>query len=109
MMKFIGLCHDAGAKIVVGSHTSAPFAAKGKAYVREAELLVQAGLSPLEVVTAATKTNAEFFGASRRLGTIEPGKLADLIIVDGDPSTAIGDIDKVDRVMLGGNWVSFAD
>ncbi|QDT07072.1 imidazolonepropionase [Rubripirellula lacrimiformis] len=105
MLRFTELCHQHGVKIVVGSHTAAPFAEQGKAYLREVELLVEAGMSPLEVITAATKTNSEFFGVQDRLGTIQPGKLADLILVDGFPDKTVQDLDNVSRVMLGGNWV----
>src|SRR6185503_21044508 len=50
LVRFVGLCHQAGAKVVVGSHTAAPFAAQGWAYQREMELLVESGLSPLETI-----------------------------------------------------------
>jgi imidazolonepropionase-like amidohydrolase len=104
MLKFVGLCHRAGAKVVVGSHTTAPHAEVGRAYQRELELLVEAGLSPLEAITAGTLYNAQFFGANNRLGSIEPGKLADLILVEGNPSRDIGAMKNVRRVMLNGVW-----
>ncbi len=104
MVRFAGMCHRAGARVVVGSHTSAQFAARGRAYQRELELLVQAGMSPLEVITAATLQNARFFGIADRLGTIELGKTADLLVVDGNPATDIAAMEKVHRVMLNGNW-----
>jgi imidazolonepropionase-like amidohydrolase len=104
MLKFVGLCHRAGAKVVVGSHTSAPHAETGRAYQRELELLVEAGLSPLEAITAGTLHNAQFFGIDGRLGSIEPGKLADLVLVEGDPSRDIGAMKEVRRVMLNGVW-----
>jgi imidazolonepropionase-like amidohydrolase len=104
MLKFTGLCHRAGARMVVGSHTSAPHAEVGRAFQREMELLVEAGLSPMEAIAAATTHNAQFFGIHERLGSIEPGKLADLILVEGDPSLDIHTIKNVRRVMLNGNW-----
>jgi len=52
---------------------------------RELELLVQAGLNPMQALQAATKTAADFLGKSREVGTLEAGKLADIIIVDGAP------------------------
>lgn len=105
MMQFITHCHKAGAKIVVGSHTRSPFADTGYAFQREMELLVDTGMTPLEVITAATKNGSEFFGIEERLGTLEPGKTADLILIEGDPSKDIGDMRNVSRVMLNGNWV----
>ncbi|HIG30679.1 MAG TPA: DUF1028 domain-containing protein [Verrucomicrobiales bacterium] len=105
MIKFVGLCRKAGAKIVVGSHTSAPFAESGRAYQRELELLVEAGLSPMEAIRSATQINAQFFGIDDRLGTIEIGKTADLTLVDGDPSQDIAAMRSVKHVMLNGIWV----
>ena len=109
MLEFLSKCHQAGARIVVGSHTSAPFAERGMAYFREMELLVECGMTPLEVITAGTRNNAQFFGIDDRLGTIEVGKLADLIIVDGDPAKDISAMRKVEDVMLNGRWVVKAE
>ena len=105
MMRFVGLCHDAGAKVVVGSHTHAPFAERGRAYQRELELLGDAGLTPLEVITAGTLHNAQFFGIEDRLGAVQAGKTADLILVDGDPSRDIAVMRNVKHVMLNGRWI----
>ena len=105
MMRFIDLCHEAGAKIVVGSHTRAPFAESGGAYQRELELLTEVGLTPLEAIRAGTLYNAQFFGIDDRLGTVEAGKTADLILIDGDPSMNIRVMRNIKHVMLNGIWV----
>jgi imidazolonepropionase-like amidohydrolase len=104
MLRFVGLCHQAGAKVVVGSHTSAPHAEVGRAYQRELELLVEAGLSPMQAITAGTLHNAQFFGIEDRLGSIQAGKLADLVLVEGDPSRDIGIMKNVRHVILNGLW-----
>lgn len=105
MIRFTGLCHQRGAKVVVGSHTSAPFAERGEAYQRELELLVQSGMTPLQAITAATLHNAKFLGIADRLGTLEAGKTADLIITRGDPSHDIKHMADVSHVMLNGMWI----
>ncbi len=105
MMQFISHCHAAGAKIVVGSHTRAPYADEGYAYLRELELLVQAGMSPMEALTAATRNGAEYLGIEDRLGTVEAGKTADLVLIKGDPTKDISDMRNVERVLLNGRWV----
>ena len=87
---------------MVGSHTHHPFATRGTAYQHEMELLLTCGMTSMEVLTAATIRNAEFFGAEDRLGSIEVGKVADLVLVEGDPSR---DIKAMNRVMLNGNWI----
>jgi len=104
MEEFVGLAHKAGAKIVVGSHSDVPHAKRGWAYQRELELLVESGLSPLEAITAGTLENARYFHIADRLGSVEKGKLADLILVEGDPSTNISDMRRIKRVMLNGIW-----
>jgi imidazolonepropionase-like amidohydrolase len=105
MMDFVGLAHRAGARIVVGSHSSVPHAERGWAYQRELELLVESGLRPLEAIAAGTIENARFFRVENRLGSVEAGKQADLVIVDGDPSADISAARRVKRVMLNGRWI----
>ncbi len=105
MLQFVRLCHRAGATIVVGSHSSVPKAERGWAYQREMELLVECGLTPREVITAATLNNARFFHTEARLGSIETGKFADLVLVDGDPLGDIATMRRVKRVMFNGQWV----
>ncbi len=106
MLRFVRLSHEAGAPVVVGSHTKVPFGEPGRAYQRELELLVELGMTPMEAITAGTLHGARFLGIADRLGTIEAGKTADLILVKGDPSRDIGVIGDVKRVMLNGTWVA---
>ena len=106
MLAFVGLCHRAGVRIVVGSHSTVPKARRGWAYQRELELLAECGLTPMETIAAATRSNADFFRVSARLGTIEPGKLADLVLLEGDPLKDIHGMRRVERVMLNGLWIT---
>ena len=105
MLKFVGMAKHAGAHIVTGSHSSVPHAERGWAYQRELELLVAGGLTPAEALVAATLENARFFRIADRLGSVEAGKLADLILIDGDPLKDIAAMRRVKRVMLNGEWV----
>ena len=104
MEAFVGLANKAGAKIVVGSHSDVPHAKRGWAYQRELELLVESGLTPMEAIVAGTLENARYFHISDRLGSIETGKLADLVLVDGDPLKDISNMRHIKRVMLNGVW-----
>jgi imidazolonepropionase-like amidohydrolase len=105
MLKFIGLAKKAGGRVVVGSHSGVPHAERGWAYQREMELLVESGLTPMDAIVAATTEQARFFRITERLGSIEAGKLADLILVEGDPLQDIRAMRNVNRVMLNGNWI----
>jgi len=108
MVKFVGQAKKGGVRIVVGSHSFVQYAETGFAYFREMELLQQAGLSPMEIIVAATMENARFFRIHDRLGSIEKGKLADIILVEGDPLKDIKDMRNIKRVMLNGVWISMA-
>ena len=104
MEAFVGLANKAGAKIVVGSHSDVPHAKRGWAYQRELELLVESGLTPMEALVAGTMENARYFHIADRLGSVEAGKLADLVLVEGDPSKDISNMRRIKRVMLNGVW-----
>jgi imidazolonepropionase-like amidohydrolase len=69
---------------------------------REVELLVEAGFTPLEAITIATKNGAQFLGDLDRVGTIAAGKRADLVVIRGDPSHKIEDIENVEIVFKDG-------
>lgn len=69
---------------------------------REVELLVEAGFTPVEAIRIQTENGARFLGESDRIGTIAPGKQADLVVIKGDPSKAIADIEKVETVFKDG-------
>ncbi len=72
--------------------------------VRELELLVQYGMSPVGALRAATSVNAGILHMGDHLGRIEPGYIADLIAVEGDPTASIGPLREVRLVMLGGRF-----
>jgi len=69
---------------------------------REVELLVEAGFTPLEAIHIATANGAEFLGESNQIGTIAPGKAADIVVIQGDPSANIKDIENVEIVFKDG-------
>src|SRR5436190_10326431 len=69
---------------------------------REVELLVEAGFTPVEAIHIATSNGAEFLGELDRIGTLAVGKLADIVVVQGDPSANIKDVEKVEIVFKDG-------
>lgn len=72
---------------------------------REFATLIAAGMTPMQAIQAGTRVNAELLGWDDRLGTIEPGKLADIIAVRDDPLTDIAELERVIFVMLNGEVV----
>ena len=104
MEAFVGVVKKSGGKIVVGSHSDVPHAKRGWAYQRELELLVESGLTPMEAIIAGTMENARYFRIDDRLGSVEVGKLADLVIVKGNPLENISNMRRIQRVMMNGLW-----
>jgi imidazolonepropionase-like amidohydrolase len=89
-----------GGRIVAG--TDAPINPYGLSLLMELENYAEAGLTPVEVLHSATTVSAEAMGVSADLGTIEPGKLADITFISGDPLKNIRDLRNVARVMKDG-------
>jgi imidazolonepropionase-like amidohydrolase len=105
MVKFTGMARRAGVRVVLGSHSGVPHAERGWAFARELELLVESGMTPMDAIVAGTLENARFFRVADRLGSIEAGKQADLLLVQGEPHREISAIRRVQRVMLNGLWI----
>ena len=74
-------------------------------YIRELKNFVAAGWTVPEALVAGTKTNSEILDMDDRLGTLAPGKLADVLVVDGKPDESLDDLAKVDLVIRDGYTV----
>lgn len=84
-MEFINEYKNRGGRVTVGSDSGYIYKIYGFGFIRELELLREAGFHPLEVIRSATLLGAEALGQADRIGSIEPGKLADLVIVEENP------------------------
>ncbi len=84
-MIFINEYKNRGGRITVGSDSGFIFQLYGFAYIRELELMREAGFHPLEVIRAATLNGAEALGVADKIGSVEVGKLADFVIIDENP------------------------
>jgi imidazolonepropionase-like amidohydrolase len=89
----------AGITIASGADSGTPFNLHGE-NLKELELLVGIGLSSMEALVAATRIAAQTVGLADRLGTIEPGKLADLIVVEGDPLKDIAVLQRKEKIVV---------
>lgn len=94
-----------GVPIAAGTDTPIGLGIPGYSLHEELELLVRAGLTAREALYAATVEPARFFGRHNEMGRIEPGMLADLVLLDADPLADIRNTRAIDRVMAAGAWV----
>ncbi|HZZ67681.1 MAG TPA: amidohydrolase family protein [Phenylobacterium sp.] len=92
--------HDAGGVVAMGTDQSS-----GPASQRELELLVASGIKPFDVLTIATHNGAVLLGKADKLGSVEPGKLADLLLLNADPTASIENVKKIAFVMKGGQII----
>jgi len=97
---------DQGVRIVLGTDGGPARGGDGAGTLKELEWMVRAGMSPHQVIQAGTRHAAELLGKLDELGTLEAGKLADLIMVDGDPLTDISVIHNIEVVIKGGKVVA---
>lgn len=97
---------DAGVKMAIGTDALYDFMKENPGlYFLEVERFVKNGYTEMEAIEAATRIGAEALGIENRLGTVEAGKTADLIVVDGDPLSDISELRNVIRVMQNGRFV----
>ena len=95
--------HRSGGLILLGSDAPQVFNVPGFSLHRELELMVASGLSPYEALQTGTTAPAEFFGLDA--GTVEPGKIADLVLLDGNPLADIANSRRVHGVIVRGRWL----
>ncbi len=98
---------ECGVPVVVGTDAGAALARFEEAINVELEVLVGAGWTPLEALDAGTIGSAVAIGRAKELGSLEPGKFADLVVVRGDPTHDITAVRQVERVMVGGRVVVY--
>jgi imidazolonepropionase-like amidohydrolase len=84
-MTFVNEYKNRGGRVTTGSDSGFIFQTYGFAYIRELELLRESGFHPLEVIRSATLYGAQALGVEKDLGSVEVGKLADLVIVEENP------------------------
>lgn len=98
--------HRAGAGLLLGSDSPQRFNVPGFSLHRELELYVESGLTPYEALLTGTVNPAAFFGTEAEAGTIEVGKVADILLLDENPLEDIRNSRRVHGTMVRGRWVS---
>ena len=107
--RLVALAKRAKTEILAGTDTGDPYVIPGAALHDELEQLVKAGLTPREALEAATLTPARFFETDKEMGAIEKGKLADMVLLDGDPLDDIRNVRKVQGVFTHGRFYARKD
>jgi hypothetical protein len=100
--EIVGAMQKAGVPILAGTDTGNPFCFPGFSLHDELALLVIAGLTPIEALRSATLNPAKFFGLDQTLGTIEQGKIADLVLLDANPLSDIRNTQRINAVVSNG-------
>lgn len=101
----VGPMRRAGVEFLAGTDVLNPYCFPGFSLHDELALLVNAGLTPMEALQAATLNPARFFGKERELGTVEKGKIADLVLLDANPLEDIRNTQKINAVMVRGKLI----
>jgi imidazolonepropionase-like amidohydrolase len=91
--------HAAGVKVAFGTDSGVSNHGEN---AREFVYMVEAGMTPMDAILSATRAGADLIGASDRIGSIQPGRFADLVAVAGNPLTDISELRRVTFVMKGG-------
>ena len=107
--RLIPMLARAGVPILAGSDVPGTRRVPGQSLVEELETLVSAGLTPLEAVRSATLNPARFLGLTDSLGSVAPGKVADLVLLEGNPLADITALRRVQAVVAAGRYYSRED
>jgi len=94
--------HDAGVTVAVGTDAGFLGITHGPSIFHEFELMRAAGLTPMQILRAATQGGARFLGREATMGTLEAGKQADFVLLDADPVADIGNASRISQVVIGG-------
>jgi len=106
----VGAMHGAGVQFLAGTDTPpGVYVFPGFSLHEELQRFVAAGFTPMEALQTATLNPAKFLGMEDRLGTIEKGKLADLVLLDANPLEDIRNTQKIAGVIVNGRYLARAD
>src|SRR4051794_18711665 len=94
---------DAGVRIAMGTDTGPPARFQGYFELMELEMMAKAGLTPKQVLASATRDAAKCMKLDAELGTLEPTKWADFVVLNADPLADISNVRKIDAVYVAGN------
>lgn len=104
-LELVGSMRRAGVELLAGTDSGYPYCFPGFSLHDELALLIKAGLTPMEALQAATRNPAKYLGLLDSLGTVEKGKMADLVLLEANPLQDIGNTQKIAAVVVGGRLI----
>lgn len=104
MQHLVRALHEAGVPLLAGTDPFVPCVIPGFSMKEELEQLYEAGLTPYQVLQTATSNAARFLGTSEQTGSIAPGKIADMVLIEANPLVDVDNVFRQDGVMLRGHW-----
>jgi len=107
--KVLKALSDGGAKIALGSDAPQLFSVPGFSLMREMQSMAKAGMSPYKILESGTRNPAIYLKAEKEFGTVEVGKIADLILLDANPLADVANMTKRVGVMVRGRWFSASE
>jgi hypothetical protein len=107
--ELVGALHRAGVPLVAGTDSTDAFVVAGYSLHQELELMVGAGLTPLQALQAATLNAARVQGKGEERGSVDKGRAADLVLLDANPLEDIRNTRRISAVVVGGKYLSRID
>lgn len=108
-VRILRALHEGGARILMGTDAPQQFSIPGFSLHRELLRMRDSGMTPYDILVSGTKNVGQYFAKQDAFGTIEPGKRADLVLLDASPLTDIANVAKISGVMVNGRWFSRED
>ena len=107
-IELTGAAYRAGVSVMVGTDANDSFVFVGSSVHDELEQLIEAGLTPAQALDAATRSGAEYLGRTREFGSVQPGRAADLVLLEANPLADIRNTRRIHAVLLNGRYLSRA-
>jgi len=108
-VELVGMMHRAGVEFLAGTDVENPYCFPGFSLHDELVLLVEAGLTPMDALQAATLNPARFLGKETDIGTVEKGKIADLVLLEANPLEDIRNTQRINTVVIRGKLIPKAE
>ena len=108
-LRFVGLLQKSGARLLAGSDLGGIWVIPGFGLHQEFAELANAGLTPLQVLQATTLNGAAFLGRQASMGTVEVGKVADLVLLDANPLAGVANLGRIAGVVVNGRYLGAAE